>query len=485
MPINLPPKSIKNLGIYGVLRQAEVNDSLIPDGAVTEAINVHFDRKGAITLRLGLTGLGTTVSVNYSCIGLYNAMFSNSGSNSILAVFSDGTNNDIYRYSASVWSKTLDDDTAGAKTRFVNFADRTIRVNGTDGTIKCWLGGTGTWQITGPPINPQQLAGYKPKFIEVFKNKVYVSGDSTFPDRLLWSSVVDSGGTITFTPTTDYLDINPNDGENLTGLKKFSLELLNFKPNYIYRFKSSGLDSEPLIKIGTRSQESIVEGKRGLYFHHDTGFYLYSGGYPKEISRPISDIVEAIPLSFYTEVSSWKDNDHIYWSVGDLTIEGKTWNNIVVRYTESSEVWTAYSYSREIRWASPYNDATTLSIVVGDTLGKVLTFNSGNTDDGVPIAYRLITKWYDWEAIYLQKIIQQLVGVCEKAQALRILYQIDDETSWKDLGQLRKFITDFQPLNIVFHRIRFKLTGVSSSEPFIFLGIEIPRGIVEGDIIKK
>uniref|UniRef100_A0A7V3JAC3 Exo-alpha-sialidase n=1 Tax=candidate division CPR3 bacterium TaxID=2268181 RepID=A0A7V3JAC3_UNCC3 len=485
----LEPKKIRNLGVYGVIRQSEVDDALIPEGAVVEALNVHFDRKGAITLRPGMVALGSTVSAGYPCLGMHNPT-SATTSASMFAVFSNGTNNVIYRWNGSVWSSSLATDTKNYKTRFVEFAGRTIRVNGIEGSIRCWNGladGPSYWEYTGNPINPQQLSNnnIKPKYIEVYKSRVYVAGDSNYPDRLFYSSVISSAGNITWAPSTDFVDINPNDGENITALKRYSLELLVFKPNYIYRFRTAGVDPDPLIKIGTRSQESIVEGKKGIYFHHDTGFYRYSGGYPVEISRPISDIVQAIPLSSFADIAGWRDDDHIYWSVENLTIEGESWKNVVIRYTESSEIWTIYSYADGIKWGADYNSGSTLTRLVGTDDGVVATFNSGTSDLGEPIKYRVITKWYDFGNIYERKVIQQLVVLCEKAQASMLMYQVDDETNWNDLGQLRKYLNNFEPLNIRFHRIRFKLAGVSNVEAFIWQGIEVVKGINEGVIIEN
>jgi len=476
----LEPKIINNIGIYGLIRQAEVDDSLVPDGAVTEAINVHFDRKGAVTLREGLTGIGSQISSGYSCLGLYNALFSDSSKNCLLSVFSDGTNNDIYTSTGGNWSKTLQDDTAGAKTRFVTFSDRVIRVNGQD-AMKVW-DGDGAWDTSSNPINPDDMVSYPTKYIERYKARVYTAGNSTYPDRLFYSSVVDSSGNITWTPGTDYVDISPNDGENISALKRFGTELLVFKPNYIYRFTTSGVDPNALIKIGTRSQESVVEGKKGIYFHNDNGFYLYNGGYPTEKSRPISDFVDAIPYSYYDDITGWADEDHIYWSVGDLTVNGKSYTNVVLRYTESADIWTIYSYATELSFGTTYNNGSTIYRIVGDDNGYVYLFNSGNTDNGTAISYKLRTKWYDLGIKSYQKVLNDFSGICEKAQGSTVFYEIDDTNQPKQLGQLRKYITNFTGKSIKFHRIRFHLRGISEQEPFVFQGFELLKLFNEGYI---
>ena len=483
MANQLTPQKIRNIGVYGVVRQAEVDDVLVPEGAVTEAVNFHFDRKGVATVRPGITALGGTVQAGVPCIGLFNAQNS-----TILASFNGGGSSSIFMYNGVTYDKTLGGGTSSVKVRFVDFANRTILPNFIGNTLTSmyvWNGsGSAGWTYTGNPINPQQMWGYNPQFIEVYKSRIYLAGDTSYPSRLLFSAVISSSGNLSWNPTTDWVDINPGDGEDCTGLKRYSLELLFFKPNYIYRFKTSGVDPDPLIKIGTRSQESVVEGKKGLYFHHDTGFYVYTGNYPTEISRPISDIVSAIPYSKFSSIVSWNDSDHIYWSVGNLTITdvntSSTWTNVVLRYTESSEVWTVYSFSNEPKRGSNFNNGSTLSRVIGTDNGLVSTFNSGTTDMGEPIKYRLITKWYEVEGISTKKSITKLVAIAEKSQETELMYQIDDIPEWYTILQLRKYMTYFNGQSKTFHRIRFKVTGVSRVESAVFQGIEILNGINEG-----
>lgn len=482
----LQPIKIENQGVNGLIREVEVSNNLIPEGAVTDVQNWHFDRKGASTVRPGLATLGATVLASRPNVGLHNAQ-----QGTALAVFSNGSSATIYSFSSGAWALSLDGGTASVAVRFVDFGSYTIAVNfayNTYTSMRFWnAGSTRHWHFTGNPINPQNMWGYANQLGEVYKSRVYLGGDTSREgnrSRLYFSSVISSTGIITWSPTVDYVDINPGDGEGMTGLKRFSLELLVFKPNYIYRFRTSGVDPDPLIKIGTRSQESIVEGKRGLYFHHDTGFYRYSGGYPTEISRPISDIVDAIPFTKYSSISSWNDNDHIYWSIGNVSVsepkETITYKNCVLRYTESSDVWTIYSYPHEIQRGMAYNSGTTLTRVVGTEHGLVATHNSGTTDYGEPIKYRIRTKWYNWGSDSTSKVIQELVALCEKAQGSELMYKTDENLEWKTIGQLKKLSNYFQSLSIRMHRIKFQITGVSRSEAPVFLGIEIVKGLAEG-----
>lgn len=479
-------QSVRNIGINGLIRESSVDSNLIPAGAVTDVINFHFDRIGAATVRPGMTALGTTVLASRPCVGLFNTQ-----SGTAIAVFSNGGSSTIYSFGTSsasgAWAVSLDGGTASVKIRFADFAGYTVVPNfiyNTLSSMRFWDGGTRNWKNTGNPINPQNMWGINLNTIETYKSRLYGSADPANPSRLYFSSVISSAGNITWTPTTDFVDINPGDGEGNTALKRYSLELLFFKPNYIYRFKTSGVDPDPLIHVGTRSQESIVEGKKGLYFHHDSGIFRYAGGYPAEISRPVADFIDAIPFSQYDDINAWKDQDHVYWSIGNITVtetkESLTYKNAILRYTESSGIWTLYSSASEIRRGMDYNNGSALTRLVANDMGVAATFNSGTTDIGEPIRYRIRTKFYEWENVATQKIIQELVGVCEKAQGAVLMYKTDEDLAWKPIGQLKTFATLFEKQDMKFHRIKFQLTGVSRSEPPVFLGLEILSGINEG-----
>ncbi len=475
-------KSIRNLGLFGVIRQSEVDDFLLPEGAVSDVNNFSFDRKGAALTRPGLTAIGSTVSSGNPCLALHNIQ-----SNTAIAVFVAAGSATIYERQ-STWAQIGKGVGAGV-VRFIDFANRTIMFGGSENSIQVFSGSNFSGN-SGNPINPDDLwyvngtgvgAYARMQFGEVYKSRVYFSGDNNyvpFNSRLWFSSVISSSGNITWTPSTDFVDINPADGEGVTALKRFSLELLVFKPNYVYRFKTSGIDPDPLIRVGTRSQESIVEGKRGLYFHHDSGFFRYSGGYPVEISRPISDIVQAILFSNYGSIAAWKDTDHVYWSIGDITVAetkgSQTWDNCVIRYTESSEIWTVYSYANELRRGAPFTTGTSNSIMVGLDNGVVAEFNKGLTDTGEPIKYRLVTPWYELGGIVYEKTIQKIAGLAEKGQGTVVMYQVDSETNnWQTLQpDLRDFVTFFKP-SIRCYRIRFKVVGVTNQESTIFNGLEI------------
>lgn len=462
--------------VKGIIREKAIDSTIAPTDSCEFSMNLHTDQLGVLTLRKGLTLLGANIGSN-PVLGIGNYR-NNAGTNyKALAVV--GTK--VFSFNGSNWSSVRTGLTNEQKARFTNLVDYIFMVNGNGNQALQTYNGSGNFGTTNVASLP---AG---DFIENYRSRIWVADNSD--DKVYYSDVVTTSGTIT--GGTSYIQVSPQDGEKITGLKRHPRALLVFKNNHIYRiFSINSTDPDPSIKRGTYSNESIIECKAGIYYHHPTGFYKFNfDGEQQEISRPIIDIVQAIPRSYYENVSGWSDDDHIYWSIGDITLNGVSFSNVVVCQTLSTQNWTIYSYASEIRSAGLYDDGTNLRTIVGDDVGNVLTFNSGNTDNGTPIYYDLQTHWY-WlsETKTSKKSFTELATLHENAQGANISYQLDKagENQWKPIGSIKKDLTQIDSVNAKsFTRVRFRFSGSSSGTPFIFIGWEILNTVIDGEVKTK
>lgn len=467
---NLDIISIRDF-VNGMIHENIVDDFKQPDNSCSESINLHFDIMGAVKLRKGLTLLGNQISAGTDILGLYQFLDEGTGTDDqIIAV--NGTV--VYYLSGSTWTSIRTGLTSGKKARFTNFADRVIMVNGTD-TTQGWDGDTGgsfdTTNLSGAPT------GY---YVDNFRSRVWIANTDSNPSRIEYSSVISAVGGLTWNSSEQFIDISPGDGEDIIGIKRSPKALLVFKSRHIYRiFSVNETDPDPQINVGTHCNESIVEGKDGIYFYDwvNSAIYRYAGATPVEISRPIKPFLEGVSLANRDSTGGWRDNDHIYHSLGDITVNDVTFSNAVSRYTISTRTWTIYSYPQQILFGTLYDDGSNLMPVIGDNDGNILRFNNGNTDNGTPITFSLITKWYDLSGIRASTdSITRLSALHRNGQGVNLQYQIDfpeRESSWKTIGELQKAPVDVFNTNISGHRIRFRLTGTSTGEPFIFQGLEI------------
>lgn len=462
----------------GLICPGSVGIHQMPMTAVTESMNFEFDSIGSARLRRGSTSLGTGLAAS-NILGLYE--FNDDPGTYHRLVCVNGTV--LYYLSGTTWTSKRTGLTASKKSRFTTFLNFLWMVNGTDATA-IWDGQAGNSFVTTGNASSAPVG----KFIEVFRARVWVAGNATYPDRVYFSSLPSAVTTPVVTwntavDTGDWIDISPSDGENITALKRMQASLLVFKNNHIYRIYSyTDIEPDAKINVGTYSQESVVETKTGIYFHHPSGFYRYYDGVASEVSKNIQDIVDAISSANYGDVAGWTDGDHVYWSVGDVTLGDVTYSNMVVRYTISSQAWTFYTYPYQYLCSSNYDDGTTLFRLAGNTNGEVNKINVGTSDNSTAIPYSLTHRWYTIDGLSnTRKTITEMLFDHEKGMGTNVHYQREGmaDNEWLPIGQLSDVDTIFSNEQIRGRKLRFRISGSSIGQPFEYRGFEVLSAISE------
>lgn len=482
-PSPLPPISRKSMR-SGLITLGAVSEHERPETSVVESINFHFDSIGSATLRKGLTRLGSQLSGNI--LGLYYFVDTVNASPKSQFIVVNGTAASYL--SGSTFASIRAGLTAGSKARFSTFLNFVFMVNGNDSTA-IWDGDTsGSFVTTGNALNAP-----KGQFIENFRGRIWILGNSLFPARLYYSSIPSAVATPVITWNTDvttgqWIDISPSDGDSPTALQRFRNVMLVFKTNRLYRvFDIGQTDPDPYYAVGTSSQESVIETKAGVFFHHASGWYQYNiYGIVQEVSRPILDIVRAIPTSAYPNIAGWlePDGDHICWAVGNVTVRGTTYANLTVRYTISTQTWTHYSHPTQmltsVRRQPFYTDGTTQFAVCGDNAGNVYEMNAGVNDDGTPILYSLIHRWDNVDGLLsTRKTLMTGNFAHIGGTGSNVAYQTETNdpdalNDWSNkIGQFKSINTGFSTMDIKARKARFRIFGQSSGQPFFYDGYEL------------
>mgnify|MGYP001577330088 CR=1 FL=1 len=221
--------------------------------------------------------------------------------------------------------------------------------------------------------------------------------------------ITDTGtGTHTW-HTWQFTDIEPEDGTGpITGLGKVPGYLLIFKERNMKRWNFDNAFPETLMNIGTPSHESIINAAGLCAFYSasnqsNKGFYITNGGRPVPIShmraRNIKKWVDAIPQSFDANVSGWGTENYFLWSIGDVTVDGIDYTNVVVKWNRIFDQWTVRSYPSEFRVFSSYlTTAGNNTIVVGDDDGNVIQIDVPAVYTDYPSTTRI-----NWEVILQQE----------------------------------------------------------------------------------
>lgn len=396
---------------------------------------------------------------------------------------------DVFNWDGTTWENRRSGLSTESKARFTQFLNYIWMVNG-----NASIGDEVKTSNGGEFGNDLVPAGFPPgDFIQAgFEGRVWVA-DKLF-DVVYFTDIVQFTPPdiyeLTYNPEENFIkNFSPQNGQTITGLVTTARALLLFKQDSIYRiYGAYNVDAYPAYHVGTYSQESIVQTKDGLFFHHSSGFYRFNyNSEPIEISRRVIDFVNAIPRSNYEEVQGIFDGfDAISWAIGPVTVEGVDYSNCVMRYTISTKIWTIYNYEgNNITAMIRYDDGTDMNNIMGTETGRVNRLDSGFTDLGKDISFEMIDRWRSYTNMYAEsKSLKGFNVYSDNGGGTKFQYQEkgDDVNQWNSLGEISEEINTLLP-NVDtedFNVSRLRLSGTTKGNPIVIHGIEVMRVEIEG-----
>lgn len=424
---------------------------VLKDSECEMAINYHFDKLGGITKRKGYTQVADQIAAGKSVRGLF---YDEESNKYVAVVFASGDSNSVHYVtdvSGSTWTQEKNDDAALTSTgyyeraRFVNFVGEIFRVNGND-VMQNASSATATWS------GDQSLNVAAPRYIAVFQDRVYAAHRSFNRSRVWYSSLPDASEEISWDSGTNgqWFDVNPDDGDVITGLENNGNRLLIFKTRALYRWTFGATEPDRLIGVGAVNQEVVKTNfDVGItFFANPYGVYAYSGNRPRLLSRKIQPIIDAVTDTGWEESCAAVDADHYYLSVGDLTYEGRTISNAVLVYHISLDAWSIYSLADKITTMATLPDKTTesasYSVYFGTDDGKVFRLNDGTSDDGEAIASSFRSKEYVLDFPEHAKIAYVDVFAHPRGHT-QVMVDTDREDRPVAIGGLTQRVTNLRP----------------------------------------
>lgn len=451
---------------------SSVSHRLAPQNSVSHAVNFVFDEEyGNPKTRLGSTLLGSQlIGSNYTVTGLFQFIDSEAGANSHLLATANGI---TYSLTSSTWSASLTGDTVGLKTRFETFLDEVVRVNGTD-TPKSWSG-SGAWSTTGGPLDLSNMPNGS--LICVYKDQVIIAGVSGDPDALYISSVPNAGATaISWTDGNRRIVVNPEDGSNITGLGEIGSLLIVFKRFAMYRWNNRATEADTVVDVGCSSHESICVGGQTMFFFNENGWWATRGDYPTRISRPVQVWIDGMDATYYDDVAGFCDGKYLFGSIGNVTLfDGRIFNNVVLRYSLDTHEWAVFSYANKFNIFARYVVSGAVTLVGGDTTSRILTLNSGSTDNGTDITYEIESQEQDFGSRGMIKELHgDIYGFASNPTATDYLVSLNGD-DWISIGSTNK---DVEMMTIsetlLANFFKFRISGVCTGSRLTIKGLELP-----------
>jgi hypothetical protein len=419
---------------------ASINDSSNTNSDIFDVVAgsiVGADDTASLKARF-LTYLGETVRLNgtdvprvYNTIKFVSTQTFTAATDDVITSTAHGlADGDTIQVSNS--GGALPTGLAASTTYYVR--DRTadtFKVSLTSGGSAVDITGTGsgtqTWSFKGNLDRLNMPTGYKVA-IE-FLDRVYMLVHATNIDTIVYSGVATSGA-VSWTSGNGSVNLEPEDGAGgLVGAGKVPGYILFFKRRSMKRWNFITANPESMVGIGTCSHESIVNtaGICGFFSDSDPdaiGFYITDGTYPVPIShltaKNIRKWIDAIPSSFRENISGWGSETHMYWSIGDVTVDNIAYTNVVLRWSIKTREWSVRSYPQEFRVFTKYVLSGVSSIVGGTTAGTVVQIDKPETFDDYPsnteIGWELLTQEEYYTDNRLKNISDKMVVVSRKIQ---------------------------------------------------------------------
>jgi hypothetical protein len=475
----------------------DVNVNLAPENTVGILLNMDADIEiGSIASRLGTATIGAQLVASMNILGLWQHIdTANSSNNKLFATVNaaGGATSVIYDVIAGTTSVT--GLTASKKMRFLTYGGATLAINGSNGERSYTA--SGGWITTGgvfdlanfPTSNTAELC------IE-FLDRIYAAGDSTNPSRLFYSSVY-SGSAFSWTSGNGYVDIEAEDaGGPITALAKVPGYILVFKERSMHRWNFSSAFPESLVQIGTPSQESVIMAGGLCAFYSNSnegakGFYVTNGDRPKCISsdntRPIKKFIDAISSSNEADIAGWATDKHFCWSVGDLSVDGETYTNCVLRYNRLLNQWSVRTYPQRFMVFGSYLLSGVNTTVGGGNDGTIYrmdkpgTYVDASTTTTKPFPFKVRTLHKTFGDMRRKTITEKLIVRGKNLGITRASAYVNEDLSQPiaidgKATKVNRVVAEFQvSKDIKGNTIALQIAGESNGSQTVIREIEIPN----------
>lgn len=282
-------------------------------------------RNGNVSLADTFVGSPTQITSLYPASVLATPVLVAAGGSGLYSISAGGTVQDItggLTFSNNQKWEFISGPTSGGQGPIFG-------MNGID-TPKYWVGsgGVSNWTASVGTIP-------NGKYLAYAANRVWVAGTVANPSRVYFS---DLGDPRSWT-ATNVVDLDPNDGQVITGMARLGSNLIVFKgqKTFLIYDLDTGANRPLSTSIGCVSHRSIAEGPQGLYFlSEDQGVFVTNGSKLEAVSDNILRTMDRITSGQKTNAAAEFYNDHYYLSIA---IDGATANNVTLDYDSTTSSW--------------------------------------------------------------------------------------------------------------------------------------------------
>lgn len=393
---------------------AEGAPYLLAENQCRSALNVRTSPLGSVKKRNGFTTFNdsTLTSLLDSAHSLYGV---NTSTKSLICVGKQaGASNDrIVKITTGGVASTLKSTlTQGKRWEWVmgptsGGQGPIYGVNGTD-TPQQWDGAaasTSDWTAsTGSVPNAKYLAYHA--------TRIWAAGVTATPSRVFYSGLSGSAPDPRNWDANNFVDIEPNDGQEITGLATCGAYLVVFKPHktFVIYDPVTGANRRISAEVGCTAPRTAVESDRGTFFlSEDHGVAVTDGNKVERISdniKPLLSTAASSPTTFANAAAVWhEDSYHLAISLAG------TRNDAILEYDVDTKSWWRHDISsNQFALSDPLGTPILYSVSPGTTARVHKAYvSSVFADEGSTYTGGAfwIGPYYVWGAPHLRKRVHQ------------------------------------------------------------------------------
>lgn len=414
---------------------------------------------GAILKRPGYERIGIAIQANKSITGLHNFRQSATTQKMLCTVNNSAdTALQLFYSTGGNWTEVTDAETAwdtfeDSKVEMEDFLGYCFMV-GYDATDAVWLPlrtfTTTTLGTTMTTSMPQA------KYIKRYRDRLYLancySSATAYPYRVYFSSVP-SAGSITWTPASDFIDVDYS--EDIKGIGENWDRFIIFTEYSAYMYDQD--TKKKVWDVGCSNHRTIRNSGAYMFWANMDGVWISTGGRPENIAGRIIDFIRAADMTTaFAEVID--EEYHLY--LGSVSVNGVSYSNCALIFNIPTKTWRWHEYFDTMTvfgtFYSGGEDYLYMGASDGDVhrLGKytdatLLTADAVVSGTGQPIHSWFMTGGIDFGSPQMEKEIDKIFAYADRAQGLILKSRVIDRNTmalseFKQMGRCDKYINEFQ-----------------------------------------
>lgn len=403
---------------------------LLQGNEAREALNVHTSQTGDIEKRTGFVTLsGSTLTGEpVKATGVHTLFPCNTSTKSLVGVATTSSTDTIFKLTtggtASVlksgmtantrwWFTQAEVNGASGPIFGMNGVDTPKRWNGEAAEMSDWVATTGTVPKEG-------------KYLTFFSSRLWCAKGS----RLLYSGITGSTPDPLNWDAENFVDLEPNDGQEITGIGIVGAWLIVFKPRKVYQIYDPNTAANRKVSdsIGCIAPRSIVQTPVGLLFlSEDQGICKTDGNSVTPFSDAIKPDIDRVLASPSTAKNAAGTLSERRYQLSVST--GGTRNDHTYEYDMIAGSWWLHSCaSNQFALLDPTGTPTLYSADSLSTARVSKAFVSGTySDNSAAFESRYVTPYYAWGSSGSLRYMRYIDP--HKVKRVREV-RVDGEGSW-------------------------------------------------------